>query len=168
MSHVRQIAPLVLALLLWVNSVAFPAAAQDAVGPRSWPWGSEDQRGAANRMTRASILDALRQVTRGEVVELSHEIAEGAPAIPGVQPPYVFGMYLTAERSIDKFSHEMGATNRIGVNLERIRELDLSAVNELFLLTQPAHLQKIHGTRLSGEQRSSARADIIRRRLSNN
>jgi hypothetical protein len=71
-------------------------------------------------MTRASMLHALGQVTRGEVIELSHEIAEGAPAIPAAQPPYVFGMYLTAERSIDKFSREMGATNRIGVNLERI------------------------------------------------
>ncbi|MBN2561236.1 MAG: protein arginine kinase [Phycisphaerae bacterium] len=55
---------------------------------------------------------------------------------------------------------------RMGINLGRIHELDLRAVNELFLLTQPAHLQKIHGTRLTGEQRSSARADCIRHRLS--
>jgi protein arginine kinase len=54
---------------------------------------------------------------------------------------------------------------RMGINLGRIKELDLSAVNELFLLTQPAHLQKMCGTRLSGEQRSAARADLIRKRL---
>jgi len=57
---------------------------------------------------------------------------------------------------------------RMGVNLGRINEFDMRAVNELFLLTQPAHLQKAHGARLNGEQRSSARADCIRRRLSNN
>lgn len=57
---------------------------------------------------------------------------------------------------------------RMGINLGRIDELDLRTVNELFLLTQPAHLQKSHGMRLNGEQRSSARADCIRRRLSNN
>ncbi len=55
---------------------------------------------------------------------------------------------------------------RLGINLGRIKLLDLPTVNELFLLTQPAHLQKVHGARLNGEQRSSARADCIRRRLS--
>ncbi len=54
---------------------------------------------------------------------------------------------------------------RMGVNLKRIKEVDITAVNELFLLTQPAHLQKMHGVRLTGEQRSTARADIIRRKL---
>ena len=54
---------------------------------------------------------------------------------------------------------------RLGIHLDRIRDLDLRSVNELFLLTQPAHLQKIHGTRMTGEQRSVARADMIRRRL---
>ncbi|MFH1417026.1 MAG: protein arginine kinase [Planctomycetota bacterium] len=57
---------------------------------------------------------------------------------------------------------------RMGINLGRIKEIDLATVNELFLLTQPAHLQKFHGTRLNGEQRSIARADCIRRRLGNN
>lgn len=56
---------------------------------------------------------------------------------------------------------------RMGINLGRISEIDLRTVNELFLLTQPAHLQKAHGTRLNGEQRSSARADCIRSRLGN-
>lgn len=54
---------------------------------------------------------------------------------------------------------------RMGVNMGRIKELDLTTVNELFLLTQPAHLQKSFGSRLNGEQRSEARADCIRRRL---
>jgi len=57
---------------------------------------------------------------------------------------------------------------RLGVNLGRIKEVDLQTVNELFLITQPAHLQKRYGTRLNGEQRSSARADRIRRRLGHN
>ncbi len=54
---------------------------------------------------------------------------------------------------------------RMGVHLERIREIDLQTINDLFLLTQPAHLQKMVGARLNGEQRSTARADCIRRRL---
>lgn len=55
---------------------------------------------------------------------------------------------------------------RMGVNLGRMREVDMRTVNELFLLTQPAHLQRLHGAKLTGEQRSAARADYIRHRLS--
>lgn len=57
---------------------------------------------------------------------------------------------------------------RMGVNLGRVSKVGLDTVNELFLLTQPAHLQKLNGGRLSGEQRSIARADLIRDRLSRN
>jgi protein arginine kinase len=53
----------------------------------------------------------------------------------------------------------------MGIHLGRIKDLDLRTINELFLLTQPAHLQKMLGKRLNGEQRSAARADMIRRRL---
>lgn len=54
---------------------------------------------------------------------------------------------------------------RMGINLGRIKDVDLNLVNELFLTTQPAHLQKQHGGRLSGEQRSIARAELIRSRF---
>lgn len=54
---------------------------------------------------------------------------------------------------------------RMGVNVGRISSVDLQTVNELFLQTQPAHLQKLQGERLNGEQRSVARAALIRARL---
>ena len=54
---------------------------------------------------------------------------------------------------------------RMGVHLGRFHELDISTVNEIFLHTQPAHLQKIHGEPLSGEQRGVVRADYIRKQL---
>ncbi len=54
---------------------------------------------------------------------------------------------------------------RMGINLGRIKTIDIKTVNELFLQTQPAHLQKLHGGRLNGEQRSIARAELIRKRL---
>lgn len=57
---------------------------------------------------------------------------------------------------------------RMGFHAGRIREVDLQTINELFLHTQPAHLQKLRGARLNGEQRSIARAEIIRERLSRN
>jgi protein arginine kinase len=54
---------------------------------------------------------------------------------------------------------------RMGVNLGRIKDVDLRTLNELFLLTQPAHLQKMQGRKLEGDLRRAARADYIRQRL---
>jgi protein arginine kinase len=54
---------------------------------------------------------------------------------------------------------------RMGVNLGRIKDIDVKTLNELFLLTQPAHLQKIQGRKLEGDVRRAARADYIRQRL---
>jgi protein arginine kinase len=56
---------------------------------------------------------------------------------------------------------------RMGVSLGRIDSLKLEALNDLFLMIQPAHLQKLAGRRLSGEERSIVRADLIRKRLTN-
>jgi protein arginine kinase len=57
---------------------------------------------------------------------------------------------------------------RLGVNLKRVKDLDINKVNELFLLTQEAHLQKILGKKLEGSARQAARAEFIRDRLSAN
>ncbi|MBI3316271.1 MAG: protein arginine kinase [Candidatus Omnitrophica bacterium] len=54
---------------------------------------------------------------------------------------------------------------RLGVDMGSILEIDRRAVNELFILTQPAHLQKIEGRLLSSAQRDVKRAYLIRRRL---
>lgn len=57
---------------------------------------------------------------------------------------------------------------RMGVNLGRVKDVDINKVNELFLLTRPAHLQKILGKRMDGDVRRAARADFIRARLNGN
>ena len=54
---------------------------------------------------------------------------------------------------------------RMGVNLGRVKDIDIRTINELFLLTQPAHLQKIQGRKLEGDARRAMRADYIRQRL---
>jgi protein arginine kinase len=54
---------------------------------------------------------------------------------------------------------------RMGINLGRIKDIDIRTINELFLLTQPAHLQKLQGRKLEGDVRRAARAEFIRQRL---
>jgi protein arginine kinase len=39
--------------------------------------------------------------------------------------------------------------------------------DELFILTQPAHLQKQHSEKLSAEERDLLRADMLREHLKN-
>jgi protein arginine kinase len=57
---------------------------------------------------------------------------------------------------------------RMGLHLGRVKDVDIRTLNELFLLTQPAHLQKIQGRKLEGDVRRAARADFIRNRLGSN
>jgi protein arginine kinase len=57
---------------------------------------------------------------------------------------------------------------RMGVNLGRVKDVEMNKVNELFLLTRPAHLQKILNKKMDGDVRRAARADFIRARLNGN
>jgi len=57
---------------------------------------------------------------------------------------------------------------RMGVNLGRVKDVDIRTINELFLLTQPAHLQKLQGRKLDGDVRRAARAEFIRGKLGGN
>jgi protein arginine kinase len=54
---------------------------------------------------------------------------------------------------------------RLGVQMKRFKRVELSTINELFLLCQRAHLQKINGGPLEAEQRSISRAELLRERL---
>jgi protein arginine kinase len=54
---------------------------------------------------------------------------------------------------------------RLGVDMKLIKSIDIQTVNELFILAQPAHLQKYAGKVLDQEERDVARASLIRERL---
>jgi len=54
---------------------------------------------------------------------------------------------------------------RLGVNLGRIEKVDIRTINELFLLVQPAHLQKLTGGEMDPAERRVARANLVRQRL---
>ena len=60
---------------------------------------------------------------------------------------------------------ELLSAVRLGVHLRVVGDLSPLAVNELFINTQPAHLQKLVGEPLDGEARNAARARYLRNRL---
>jgi protein arginine kinase len=57
---------------------------------------------------------------------------------------------------------------RLGIHLGRVKDVDVRTVNELFLMTQPAHLQRSHGRKMEGDVRDAVRAEYIRGRLGGN
>ncbi len=67
---------------------------------------------------------------------------------------------MTSEETMDLLS-----SVRLGVHLGLLEDLTIGTVNELFLNTQPAHLQKLMGHLLDGEERNAARARYLRTRL---
>ncbi len=54
---------------------------------------------------------------------------------------------------------------RMGINLGLVEGVDIGTVNELFFLTQPAHIQKTAGRKLGPTERDVARAEFIRGRI---
>jgi protein arginine kinase len=70
---------------------------------------------------------------------------------------------MTSEETMDLLS-----SVRLGINLGLLEDVTMPMVNELFIQTQPAHLQKLMGTPLDGEERNAARARWLRSRLRHN
>jgi len=54
---------------------------------------------------------------------------------------------------------------RLGIDIKIIKDIDNSVLNELFVIIQPAHLQKIKNKQLSSADRDTERAKLIRDRL---
>lgn len=60
---------------------------------------------------------------------------------------------------------ELLSAVRLGINLRLLEDLPPTTVNQLFIHTQAAHLQKLMGTPLDGEERNAARAKYLRNKL---
>jgi protein arginine kinase len=54
---------------------------------------------------------------------------------------------------------------RVGNDLGIVKDVERGLINELFILTQPAHLQKLENKKLSSNERDVKRAQIIRDKL---
>lgn len=75
-----------LASVLLTGAVLWGAgpAGETPIGPKWWPspWGAEDQRGAANRLTPTRVRDASRLIREGRIYALGRRYEYGMP-LPG-------------------------------------------------------------------------------------
>jgi protein arginine kinase len=98
------------------------------------------------RMARSTLMREARQNVHDKV----------ARALGTLQSATM----MTSEETMELLS-----AVRLGVHLKLIGDLSPVTVNELFIYTQPAHLQKLVGEPLDGEARNAARARFLRTRL---
>ncbi len=76
-----------------------------------------------------------------------------------------YGILANAHSISSKETMNLLSLMRLGVDVGLFPGVDRSLVDELFILTQPAHLQRQHSEKLSAEERDLLRADMVRERL---
>jgi protein arginine kinase len=99
------------------------------------------ERAARNRLLRENRQNLLDKVSRAQGTLCSATM-------------------MTSEETMELLSFV-----RLGINLGLVEDVTIATVNELFIHTQPAHLQKLMGVSLDGEERNAARARYLRTRM---
>jgi protein arginine kinase len=120
--------------------------------------------------TESAIVERLEKVL-GQIIE--HEenarasLIEKKPKMVYNHIGRAYGILANAHSISSKETMNLLSLMRLGIDTGLFPGVDRSLVDELFILTQPAHLQKQHSEKLSAEERDLLRADMVRERLRN-
>ncbi len=76
-----------------------------------------------------------------------------------------YGILCNAQTISSEETMHLLSSVRMGINLGLIEDVEIPTVNQLFIHTQPAHLQKIRGTELGTADRNVERAVYLQRHL---
>src|SRR5580765_5893341 len=76
-----------------------------------------------------------------------------------------YGILANAHSITSKETMNLLSLMRLGIDLGMFPDAERALVDELFIVTQPAHLQKQFTEKLSAEERDVLRADMLRDRL---
>lgn len=104
-----------------------------------------------------NIIDYERRVRKALVQENRKNLHD--------QVARAYGILSSAQTISSEETMHLLSSVRMGINLELVDGLEMATVNELFIHTQPAHLQKIRGEELETAERNIARAAYLRQRL---
>ncbi len=126
----------------------------------------------SNQMTlgesESAIVERLEKVLN-QIIE--HEenarasLLERKPKLVYNHVGRAYGILANAHSISSKETMNLLSLMRLGADAGLFPDLERSLVDELFVLTQPAHLQKQHSEKLSAEERDVLRADMLRDRL---
>ncbi len=118
--------------------------------------------------TEADIVERLTKVL-SQIIE--HEenargtLLEKKPKLVHNHIGRAYGILANAHSISSKETMNLLSLLRLGSDLGSFPEVDRALVDELFIVTQPAHLQKRFTEKLGAEERDSLRADMLRERL---
>ncbi|MBP89006.1 MAG: protein arginine kinase [Planctomycetaceae bacterium] len=76
-----------------------------------------------------------------------------------------YGILCTAQTISSEETMMLLSSVRMGVNLGLIQDVAIPTINQLFIHTQPAHLQKLRGIELDTADRNAERATYLQRHL---
>ena len=126
----------------------------------------------SNQMTlgesEATIVERLDKVL-SQIIE--HEenarqtLLEKKPKVVYNHIGRAYGILANAHSISSKETMNLLSLMRLGVDLGLFPQEERATVDELFIVTQPAHLQKQFSDKLSAEERDLLRADMVRDRL---
>jgi protein arginine kinase len=126
----------------------------------------------SNQMTlgeaETEIVERLNKVL-AQLIE--HEenaratLLESKPKVIFNQIGRAYGILANAHSISSKETMNLLSLLRLGIDIGLFPSTERSLADELFLITQPAHLQKRFSEKLSAEERDLLRADMLRERL---
>jgi protein arginine kinase len=120
--------------------------------------------------TEPDIVERLNKVL-AQIIE--HEenargsLLEKKPKTVMDQIGRAYGILANSHRVTSKETMNLLSFMRLGVDLGLFPDVERGLVDELFVITQPAHLQKQYSEKLGADERDLLRADMLRERLRN-
>jgi protein arginine kinase len=128
----------------------------------------------SNQMTlgenESNIVERLEK-TLAQIIECEEnarkKLLEDRPKTVFNHIGRAYGILANAHSISSKETMNLLSLMRLGVDMGLFAGAERSLVDELFLTTQPAHLQKKLSDKLTAEERDLIRADMVRERLKN-
>jgi protein arginine kinase len=120
--------------------------------------------GKSEQQLVANVKDVVPNIVSYERKVRSALIRENRQSLLD-QVARAYGILKNAQTISSEETMHLLSSLRMGINLELIDDVEMSTVNELFIHTQPAHLQKLRKQALDTAERNAARAAYIRQRL---
>lgn len=122
--------------------------------------------------TEAEIIKGFSDQIVPKIVEYERKaresLAQTSPHLLDDKIWRAYGILANARHLSSDETQTLLSPLRMGIGMERFDRFDITALNEMFLYSQPGHLQKMHGQSLGDEERDVVRADYLRRRIAEN
>jgi protein arginine kinase len=128
----------------------------------------------SNQMTLGEVeTDIVERLNKVLLQIIEHEensrakLLETKPKFVFNQTGRAYGILANAHSITSKETMNQLSLMRLGVDLGEFPTAERALIDELFIITQPAHLQKNYTEKLAAEERDVIRADMLRERLQN-